>query len=70
MATIVATNLNLVLKTIEFIAIILKMQSDMYIDVLFEILLEKNLKLIFGMKNLYFPRGSPMGGPRGLASHF
>ena len=54
MATIVATNLNLVLKTIEFIAIILKMQSDMYIDVLFEIILEKKSQINFWHEKLIF----------------
>ena len=44
MATIVATNINLLLKPIKLICMTSKMNSDMHIDVLFEILIEERKK--------------------------
>ena len=56
MATIVATNINLLIKPIKFICMTSKMNSDMHIDVLFEILMEER---IFFFKYSCFSGASP-----------
>ena len=59
MATIVATNINLLIKPIKFICMTSKMNSDMHIDVLFEILIEERKKIFFYMKYSCFSGASP-----------
>ena len=57
MATIVATNINLLIKPIKFICMTSKMNSDMHIDVLFEILIEE--RIFFYIKYSPFSGASP-----------
>ena len=63
MATIVATNINLILKIIKFIFMTSKMKSDMLIDVLFEIVNKKYAKISFARKYSCFARVSPIACP-------
>ena len=46
-----------------------KMNSDMHIDVLFEILIEERKKNIFYIKYSRFSGASPKAWPRGLTRH-